>query len=66
MNDKIKQMVDLAIAKKGKVAVAEQMTNMLHESYRIKASFEVQGQDLGNIPEHIDMALEVIEYIKSL
>jgi hypothetical protein len=66
MNDKIKQMVDVVVSNKGKLVALEQMTAMLNESYRIKASFEAQGKDLGNIPAHIEMGLEVIEYIKSI
>jgi hypothetical protein len=66
MNEKIKEMVDAVVASKGKLVALEQMTNMLQESYRIKASFEAQNKELGNIPAHIEMGLEVVEYIKSL
>ena len=66
MEAKIKEMIDVVINQKGKDVALTQVEMMLQESYILKEKLLADGRELNNVPAHIEMAFDLINYIKSL
>lgn len=63
MNDEIKSGMDKIISDKGIDGAKKSITDMLSKSLSMKSNLEKQRKPLLNIPSHINLAYELLNYI---
>jgi hypothetical protein len=65
MKNEIKKLIDIQIEKIGLEATLSKTYEMLKESLSTKDYLIINNKELKNIPSHIEMAYEIIDYVKS-